>query len=70
MTRSSYTASSPLLPLLPSGTLPPLAVLLRWLEDLRADHVDTVVTDALPPLNGSLPDVLRLGAIATLLADL
>ena len=69
MTRSSYTASSPLLPLLPSGTLPPLAVLLRWLEDLRADHVDTVVTDALPPLNGSLPDVLRLGGIATLLAD-
>lgn len=59
--------SAPLLPLLPNGTLPPLAVLLRWLEDLRVDQVDTVVASALPPLNGSLPDVLRLGGIALLL---
>lgn len=59
--------SAPLLPLLPSGTLPPVAVLLRWLEDLRADQLDTVITDRLPPLNGSLPDVLRLGGISTIL---
>lgn len=61
-------SSAPLLPLLPSGTLPPLALVLRWLEDLRADLVDTVVTKTLPPLNGSLPDVLRLGGITALLA--
>ena len=60
--------SAPLLPLLPSGTLPPLAVLLRWLEDLRTDQVHTIVTEIIPPLNGSLPDVLHLGGIATLLA--
>ena len=59
--------SAPLLPLLPSGTLPPLAVLLRWLEDLRLDQVDAIVAEILPPLNGSLPDVLRLGGITTLL---
>jgi hypothetical protein len=61
--------SAPLLPVLPSGTLPPLAVLLRWLEDLRADQVDTVITPQLPPLNGSLPDVLRLGGIGTVLTS-
>ena len=59
--------SAPLLPVLPSGALPPLAVLLRWLEDLRTDQVDTVITPHLPPLNGSLPDVLRLGGIVTIL---
>ena len=59
--------SAPLLPLLPDGTLPPIAVLLRWLEDLRSDRVDTVITPQLPPLNGSLPDLLRLGAIGAVL---
>lgn len=62
-------SSAPLLPLLPSGTLPPLAVLLRWLEDLRTDGVDTVVAESMPALNGSLPDVLHLGGIINLLAS-
>ncbi len=60
--------SAPTLPLLPSGTLPPLAVLLRWLEDLRTEQMTTIVAELLPPLNGSLPDVLHLGGITTLLA--
>jgi hypothetical protein len=61
--------AAPLLPLMPSGVLPPVAALLRWLEDLRTDRVDTVVATQLPPLNGGLPDVLRLGLISTLLVN-
>ncbi len=60
---------APLLPVLPSGALPPAAFLLRWLEALQTDQVDTVVTGGLPPLNGSLPDLLRLGGIDRLLAS-
>ena len=62
-------AHAPLLPLMPSGTLPPVALLLRWLEDLHQDQVDTVVVGTLPQLNASLPDLLRLGGISTVLAS-
>ena len=61
--------AAPLLPLMPSGALPPVAALLRWLEDLRTDRVATVIATHLPPLNGGLPDILRLGSISTLLVS-
>lgn len=61
--------SSPLLPLMPSGDLPPAMAVVRWLEDLRRDGVDAVVAGGLPWMNGSLPDLLALGGIRHLLLD-
>ncbi len=54
----------PELPLLSDGTLPPVALLLRWLGQARPAPAARL--DALPPGNGSLPDLLRLGGIAQL----
>lgn len=56
----------PALPLLPSGILPPAAILLRCLEALRSEGVEELACLALPRLNGSLPDLLRTAGIRTL----
>lgn len=53
----------PALPLLPDGSLPPTALLLRWLERARPRRVRLA---ALPPGNHVLPDLLRLGGVAEL----
>ena len=53
-------AHPPALPLLPSGILPPAIAIVRWLEVMKPV---TVALPHLPPLNGSLPDLLRLGGV-------
>jgi hypothetical protein len=53
-------------PLLSDGTLPPLVLLVRWLGEVRAAGVTGVRLAELPPGNGCLPDVLRLGGITHL----
>lgn len=56
-------APAPALPLLPSGILPPAIALVRWMEAVTPSRV---VVAAMPPLNGSLPDLLRLGGVEAL----
>lgn len=68
-TTATAMTAAPLLPLLPSGELPPAMAVLRWLGELRRDGVDAVVAGGLPDLNGSLPDLLALGGIGHLLLD-
>lgn len=55
----------PRLPLERDGTLPPIALLLRWLAALPAGQTELEVID-LPHLNGCLPSVLALGGVAQL----
>jgi hypothetical protein len=55
----------PVLPLERDGTLPPVALLLRWLASLPADQ-DVVEVVDLPPFVGCLPGLLRLGGIPRL----
>ena len=60
----------PLIPLLSDGSLPPLALLARWLGSIdttgSAGAAVTVRLDRLPPGNGSLPDLLAAAAISRL----
>lgn len=59
-----------IIPLLSDGSLPPLALLARWLESVRsAELTSAPVTprlDRLPPGNGSLPDLLAAAGIGGL----
>lgn len=57
---------APALPLMPDGSLPPTALLLRWLERTRSRRVRLA---SLPPGNHVLPDLLRLGGVAELLLE-
>ena len=54
------SSTPPALPRLPSGILPPAIAVVRWMEALRPA---TVRLEDLPSLNGSLPDLLRLGGV-------
>jgi hypothetical protein len=53
----------PTLPLLPDGTLPPLVLLVRWLEEAVLDGATSIHFSRLPQGNGSLPDLLNLCGI-------
>jgi hypothetical protein len=53
-------------PLLSDGTLPPLVLMVRWLGEVRAAGITSVRLGELPPGNGCLPDLLRLGGITHL----
>jgi hypothetical protein len=65
----SASPAIPPVPLLGDGTLPPLALLVRWLEALARDGrapADGVRLARLPPGNGSLPDLLAAAGIGRL----
>jgi len=59
-------STSPVLPLMADGTLPPLPFLLRWLAHAAERDVRRVRMDRLPPGNGSLPDLLAGAGIQVL----
>lgn len=59
------------IPLLKDGSLPPLALLVRWLDSIQAAGAPGSVLhlDRLPPGNGSLPDLLAAAGIKGLALD-
>jgi hypothetical protein len=59
-------STSPGLPLMTDGTLPPIAFFVRWLSRMAGRGVRTVHLDRLPPGNGSLPDLLAGAGIQTI----
>jgi hypothetical protein len=59
-------STSPVLPLMADGTLPPVPFLLRWLMRAAERGVLQVRMDRLPPGNGALPDLLASAGIQSL----
>ena len=53
-------------PLLSDRTLPPAILAVRWLAQTREEGTTAISLSDLPPGNGSLPDLLRLGGITHL----
>ncbi len=62
----SGMSTSPVLPLMADGTLPPVPLLLRWLARLAEQRIRSVRLEHLPPGNGSLPDLLASAGIEVL----
>src|SRR5688572_11465656 len=60
-------STSPVLPLMADGTLPPVPFLLRWLARMAARNVHSVRMERLPAGNGSLPDLLASAGIQVLM---
>jgi hypothetical protein len=51
------------LPLLPDGSLPPLALLMQWLMRIQQPHNTVVTFDVIPSGNGNLPDLFASAGI-------
>lgn len=60
-------STSPVLPLMADGTLPPVPFLLRWLARMAARNVHGVRMEGLPAGNGALPDLLTSAGIQVLM---
>lgn len=59
-------STSPVLPLMVDGTLPPVPLLLRWLARLAGQQIRSLRLEHLPPGNGALPDLLESAGIEIL----